>query len=300
MFGPWRGLPWWGAVLFAFGLATLGAVADLQLSGALGVVFQASYLVGSVLAIGAVRRRNLFGPMVQPPLILAVTVPAVVLAGSGLPESSDMLAKVLAISTPLINGFPTMAITTGITVAIGVYRMFRERDPDAPRKVRDDRKPSGAPRDEDKRGGARPAKKKESDASRGPAKKRPAEGRGEPPRRAGGAAGAPERRRGAPPPDAAGRRARPEERRRERPPEREPGGGGKARGAGRGGRQPGDKAGGRGGDRSGSPQDPKRPRRSPPRTGEPPSGGPDGPRRGPERGGGRPPRRSRPWDDDRG
>ncbi len=314
-------MPWWGAVLLAFGLAALGAVADLQVSGSLNWLFQGCYLVGSVVAVGAVRRRSLFGPMVQPPLILAITVPTVVLMGSGLPASSDMLSKALAISTPLINGFPTMAITTGITVAIGVYRMFRERDPDAPRKApakdkRTDDKPSagGAPRAgvRDAKG-AKTAKNKDDAGGRErPAKKRPAEGRGEaPPRRAAPEAAPPDapRRGAAPPAGAAGRRGRPDEsgrRGRERPAERDPGAAGDAaprnpdRRTPRRPRTPppGEPARGRDEDRPERPPGPKRPRRTPPRSDEPPPGRPDSPRRDPSRGP-RPPRRSRPWDEER-
>lgn len=129
-----RGLPWWAAVLFAFGLTALAAVVDMQLQDKLGLLFKGCYFVGSVVGICAVQRKSLFGPMVQPPLILGITVPVVVLFASGLPESSDTLATALAIGTPLINGFPTMAITTAVTVLIGVARFYRERDPDRPIK----------------------------------------------------------------------------------------------------------------------------------------------------------------------
>ncbi|WP_312871894.1 DUF6542 domain-containing protein [Amycolatopsis acididurans] len=132
--GDRRGLPWWGAVLLAFGLAVIGAVADMQIQNSLGWVFKICYFVGSVGAVCAVQRRSLFGPMVQPPLILAITVPAVVLLVSGLPANSDTLSKILTVGTPLINGFPTMAVTTGLTLVVGIVRLYRERDPDAPVK----------------------------------------------------------------------------------------------------------------------------------------------------------------------
>ncbi|MFD2399119.1 DUF6542 domain-containing protein [Prauserella oleivorans] len=158
--GARRGLPWWGAVLLAFGTAVVGAVLDTQINDGLSVLFHVIYLIGAVTAVGAVRRRNLFGPMVQPPLILAVTVPAVVLTGSGLPESSDTLAKLLAIGTPLINGFPMMAVTTALTVGLGLYRMYRERDPEASAKPRaKGARAEGTPkkRPDDARGAAKSA-----------------------------------------------------------------------------------------------------------------------------------------------
>ncbi|TKG61323.1 DUF6542 domain-containing protein [Prauserella endophytica] len=306
--GARRGLPWWGAVLLTLGLAVVGAIVDLQVSDDLGVLFQVMFLIGSLAAVAAVQRRNLFGPMVQPPLILAFTVPVLVLTASGLPSSSDTLAKVLAISTPLINAFPMMAITTGLTVALGFYRMYRERDPDAPEKVR-----AKGTRAEDKRAGdpgrkrglAKRAKETDDDHLDRPeradrAGKRPPEGRGEPPRRGPGqggpAAGA-----------AGGRRQRPEDaprRGRERAADRDAGPGGKPprdqTGRPRQPRVPPDAA-----ERKrrveewpDSIRGPKRPRRTPPPSDEPPGRG-RGPRREPGRDE-RPPRRNRPWDGDRG
>lgn len=131
-----RGLPWWAAVLLGFGSAILGAFVDLKLQGHLTLLFKACYCAGAVAAVCWVQRRGLFGPMVQPPLILAVTVPGVVLFASGLPANSDMLSTLLVVGRPLIDGFPTMAITTGTTVIIGFVRMYRERDPDALRKTK--------------------------------------------------------------------------------------------------------------------------------------------------------------------
>lgn len=127
-------MPWWAAVLVGFGLAGLGAIIDIQSQDNLGLLFKACYFVGAVGAIAIVRRRNVFAPMVQPPLIIGVIVPVVVLLASGLPEGSDTLATALAIGMPLIKGFPTMAITTVLVVAIGVFRIYRERDPNQPVK----------------------------------------------------------------------------------------------------------------------------------------------------------------------
>ncbi|WP_410572659.1 DUF6542 domain-containing protein [Amycolatopsis sp. cmx-4-61] len=145
--GSRRGLPWWAAVLVGFGLAIVGAVLGKPSQGSLPLIFTVCYVAGAVIAVCAVKRRGLFGPMVMPPLVLAVTVPGVILLTSG-SQGDDMLSKALNIGTPLINGFPTMAITTGITLLIGFVRIFRERDPDAPKKAKsrpadeDDEKPS--------------------------------------------------------------------------------------------------------------------------------------------------------------
>ncbi len=270
--GARRGLPWWAAVLVGFGLAILGAFVDMMMQKDLGLLFKACYALGAVAAVVAVQRRGLFGPMVQPPLVLAVTVPGVILLTSDGSKGTDLLSRAFDVGTPLINGFPTMAITTGVTLAIGVFRIYRERDPDAPVKVKPGTKPER--RDEGKPA-ARPA------AAAAPGRGRPASRTGQTP--------PPPSRRGAPR-DGAPREGAPPRRRPvddERRPRRdaEPG----ARKPPPPGRQP------------------RRPR--PPEEGEPrrrdPRGesAPGAPRRRPPRAddprrGGQPPRR-RPWDDER-
>jgi hypothetical protein len=129
--GKSRGLPWWGVVLLAFGVTAIAAAFDMQRQDALGRVYQGAYLVGCVAAICLVRRRSLFGPMVQPPLVFAVTaVLAVVLLAPDTGGSGGLKSLIFTVALPLTSNFPTMAIATGVTVAIGLFRIWRERDPD--------------------------------------------------------------------------------------------------------------------------------------------------------------------------
>jgi hypothetical protein len=282
--GARPGLPWWGAVLLAFGLALVGAIVDIQIGGSLGILFKGCYFVGSVGAVCAVQRRSLFGPMVQPPLALAVVVPGVVLTGSGVPPGSDTLAKALAIATPLINGFPTMAVTTAIALVVGIVRYYRERDPNAPVKAPPRRPGEARSRDSAKpRTGEPPNGRGASPRGGRPGERpgdRPADRRGGPPPRRGEApaepgGGPPPGRRPRPPEDG-GRGGNPPPRRRPRPPED-----GERRRSGEPPRSGGAPGGG------------GRPRRNPPR--------PDDPRAGRPRPPGRrsnPPRGKRPWDDE--
>ena len=136
-----RGIPWWAAVLLALAFTGIGVFVDMERINRLGLPFQACYFVGCVLAVLWVQRRGLFGPMVQPPLILALAVPGVVLSGGGA-TGGGLTAKALAVGTPLINGFPTMAITTAFTVLIGVLRLLRQRAPRPPVTRRPDRRQS--------------------------------------------------------------------------------------------------------------------------------------------------------------
>ena len=147
-------------MVLALGLSIVGAVIDEKSNSNIATIFRAAYVIGCVAAVCMVRRRNLFGPMVQPPLILVVVVPLVAVALDDKPGS-----KVLVIGPQLINNFPVMAITTGVTVVLGVIRYLVQRRPvdddfdaDRPRRSgsrsegRDrDRGPSGRDRDFDDR-----------------------------------------------------------------------------------------------------------------------------------------------------
>jgi hypothetical protein len=128
-----RGIPWWAAVLLALAFTGIGVFADLERINRLGLIFQISYVLGCVFAVLWVQRRGLFGPMVQPPLILVLAVPVVVLTTPAAGSGGGLTATALAVGTPLINSFPTMAITTGSTVLIGLIRIAMQR---APARVR--------------------------------------------------------------------------------------------------------------------------------------------------------------------
>jgi len=123
----------WLAVLLTLALTAAGILADIHRINQLGIVFDACYFLGCLLAVAVVTRKGLFGPMVQPPLVLAFAVPGVVLLSGSVPSGGGVAAA-LAIRTPLINGFPTMAITTGLTLAIGIFRIRTQRPPAASKR----------------------------------------------------------------------------------------------------------------------------------------------------------------------
>nr|MBA2309872.1 hypothetical protein [Pseudonocardiales bacterium] len=146
--GTVLGIPAVAAIGIAAAFTALGVFIDLQRVGTLGSIFKICYFTGCVLAIAWVRRRGLFGPMVQPPLLLAVTVPAVVLFGGGPPTGGRFSEQMLFVVLPLINGFPTMAVTTLATVGIAVFRYLTQRPPARTRLGK-----SGAAKPPDKGGG---------------------------------------------------------------------------------------------------------------------------------------------------
>lgn len=121
------GIPPLAAVGLAFGFTALGVFVDMQRIGTVGGVFQALYFTGCVMEVTWVRRRSLFVPVVQPPLLLAVAVPGIVLLGDG-GSSGAAGSTLLIIAAPLINSFPTMAVTSGVVLAVGLLRFTAQRE----------------------------------------------------------------------------------------------------------------------------------------------------------------------------
>ncbi|MHA6627086.1 DUF6542 domain-containing protein [Pseudonocardia sichuanensis] len=125
------GLPPVAAVGLAAALTAVGVLVDLTQVGGLGIVFTVCHISGCVLAVAWVRRTGLFGPMVQPPLLVALSVPVVVLL-SGTPRPGQGVAeRLLVIGAPLVNAFPVMAWTTGIVLVAGALRIVLQRPVDA-------------------------------------------------------------------------------------------------------------------------------------------------------------------------
>jgi hypothetical protein len=137
MFGRRRGLPWWVAVLLALGLSAVSAmvdssrlVDDTRLT-ALGL-YQVAFLAGCVLAVLAVRRRNLFGPIVQPPLIFAATfVPVQLTARTSTGAETGTKKVIFEVGLPMASSFPWMAGATAATIVLGIIRQLVQRDPTA-------------------------------------------------------------------------------------------------------------------------------------------------------------------------
>ncbi|GAA4856950.1 DUF6542 domain-containing protein [Saccharopolyspora cebuensis] len=116
-------MPLWGAVLVPVGATALGTLLDVLIWSKPGLLFNTLFVVGSLTAVAMVRRRGVFGPMVQAPLVLVLVMPIVMLlVGSG--GSGGLTGMALAVVNPLISSFPIMASTTAIALGIGLVRMF--------------------------------------------------------------------------------------------------------------------------------------------------------------------------------
>ncbi|GAA1350837.1 DUF6542 domain-containing protein [Saccharothrix algeriensis] len=184
LFGTFRGLPWWAAVLGTFVLAVVGTYVDVSSSAkTVGWVFAVTFFVGAVGAVVFVERRSMFGPVVQPPLVLAIVVPLMVVLTGGLP-SGGLPAIGLGLGKPLIDGFPAMAITTACTVIIGLVRVTTQKDPNRPTReeVREaEGEPARSAEDRPKRPReSAPAREAARDAEDRPRRKAP---KGDEPRR---------------------------------------------------------------------------------------------------------------------
>ncbi len=125
--GTVLGLPPVAAIGVALTFTALGILVDVLRLGTPGIIFKISYFIGCVLAVAWVRRRSLFGPMVAPPLLIAVAVPTIVLLVGSPGPGAGITEKLLVIGAPMVNGFPTMAVTTAAVVGWGVARILLQR-----------------------------------------------------------------------------------------------------------------------------------------------------------------------------
>ena len=121
------GLPPVGAVSLATVLTAVGVFVDLMRIGSLGIVFTVCFVAGCVLAVAWVRRGGLFGPMVQPPLLVGVAVPVIVLLAGTPAPGAGLAEQLLVIGAPLVNAFPIMAWTTGAVLLLGLVRLLVQR-----------------------------------------------------------------------------------------------------------------------------------------------------------------------------
>jgi len=118
------------AVLIACALTGSGVVVDAVIGGVLGWGIRIGFVVGVTCAVVMVRREGLFTAMVQPPLVFG---PLAIL-GQILISPHGRSVALLGV----IGLFPTLAVGTVLTLALGVLRTVTKRRPG--------RRPSGQDR----------------------------------------------------------------------------------------------------------------------------------------------------------
>lgn len=103
----------------AIGVAFDAGSGDKELT----VVFAALYAVGCVAAVLMVQQSAVFATVVQPPLILFVSVPAAywVFHGAGFPGLKNIAINC---GYPLIERFPLMLFTAAAVLLIGMVRWY--------------------------------------------------------------------------------------------------------------------------------------------------------------------------------
>ena len=137
------GVPWWGAVLIAVTATAIGFAFDAGSGNKeLSLVFAAGYVVGCILAVLAVRQSSVFTAVIQPPLILFVTVPGAyfLFHGSTFTGLKDVLINC---GYPLIERFPLMFFTSAAVLLIGMARWYygmSTRRPATPKSTAKDAK----------------------------------------------------------------------------------------------------------------------------------------------------------------
>lgn len=117
-------MPWWGAVVIAVVGTAIGFAFDAGSGNReLGGVFAAMYVIGCVAAVLAVRQDGLFTAVVQPPLILFVSVPTTyyLFHHANIDGLKDILINC---GYPLIERFLLMFTTSVIVLLIGMARWY--------------------------------------------------------------------------------------------------------------------------------------------------------------------------------
>jgi hypothetical protein len=117
-----KGLHGWAAVLVLIGIAGFGGAID-QIGGAsIRGGFNYALVLASLIAIMIVKRDEMFGVVVAPPLVyFAVSAVKLYIGSSGLHDRAKILDEA---SRWLVDGFPTIAGATAIVLVIAGFRML--------------------------------------------------------------------------------------------------------------------------------------------------------------------------------
>jgi len=108
------------AVTFtAVGFAFDAGSGDKELS----LVFSASYALGCILAVLAVRQTGIFTAVIQPPLILFFAVPTAYFLFHGA-QFTGIKDTLINFGYPLIERFPLMFFTSAAVLLIGLARWY--------------------------------------------------------------------------------------------------------------------------------------------------------------------------------
>lgn len=105
--------------LTAVGFAFDAGSGDKELT----IVFAASYALGCIFAVLAVRQSGIFTAVIQPPLILFFAVPTAYFLFHGA-KFTGIKDTLINFGYPLIERFPTMFFTSAAVLLIGMARWY--------------------------------------------------------------------------------------------------------------------------------------------------------------------------------
>jgi hypothetical protein len=120
-----RGLPAWGAVSLLVAVLVLGILIDTLRSEQLSTGFDLGIIVGSILAILAVRRSGMFWVVVSPPIVYSLGAGISLYLRSGGLRDRGVLID--AATNWLVYGFPAIAAATASVLIIAGFRLITRR-----------------------------------------------------------------------------------------------------------------------------------------------------------------------------
>jgi hypothetical protein len=118
------GLPGWLAVLLLIAIAGIGGVIDQITGSSIRGAFNYGLVLASLIAILAVKRSQMFGVVVAPPLVYLVASAAKLYISGGLHDKNRLYD---AASSWLVYGFPAIAGATAVVLVIAGIRMIVRR-----------------------------------------------------------------------------------------------------------------------------------------------------------------------------
>jgi hypothetical protein len=119
------GLPAWGALAVLLAIAGIGGLIDTMSGSQIRGAFNLGVVVGSIVAILAVRRSSMFPIVIAPPLVYSAASAAMLyVRSSGLNDRKVLLD---AAANWLVYGFPAVASATAAVLIIAGIRLIAKR-----------------------------------------------------------------------------------------------------------------------------------------------------------------------------
>jgi hypothetical protein len=117
-------LPGWFAVLVLVFIAGVGGLIDQATGSQIRGAFSWGLILASLVAILVVKRGQMFGVVIAPPLVYLLASAAKLYLAGGLHDRKVLLD---AASSWLVYGFPAIAGATAIVLVIAGIRMIIRR-----------------------------------------------------------------------------------------------------------------------------------------------------------------------------